>query len=130
MLFRSIFPLTRFQDPADRFSTRQRSIDDIAGSGGVMREVFLGLDGTGGEQCQHVSEPVFIDPNGNAQRQVTGRNAPSVVNAIFNVRQFWDGRANAWFNGVNPFGTVDKNAVTKDDVLAMIIAGNLPSATR
>ena len=27
-------------------------------------------------------------------------------------------------------GTVDKNAVTKDDVLAMIIAGNLPSATR
>jgi D-xylose transport system ATP-binding protein len=27
-------------------------------------------------------------------------------------------------------GTVDKNVVTKDDVLAMIIAGNLPSASR
>jgi cytochrome c peroxidase len=48
--------------------------------------------------------------DGVAQRQVTARNTPSVINAVFNVRQFWDGRANAWFNGASPFGPVDAAA--------------------
>ena len=106
----SLFPLTKFTDPANRFSTRTQSIDDVAGSAGVMRELFLGLTNGGSENCSHVTEPVFVSPDGKAQRQVTGRNAPSVVNAVFNVRQFWDGRANAWFNGANPFGPVDPTA--------------------
>lgn len=105
----AIFPLVKFANPANRFSTRQRNIDDVVGSAGVMRETFLGLNGDLTEGCEHVTEPVFT-ANGEAFRQVTGRNSPSVVNAIFYVRQFWDGRANAWFNGVNPFGTVDTAA--------------------
>ena len=43
-------------------------------------------------------------------RQVTGRNAPNVINAAFFVRQFWDGRAHRFFNGENIFGTQDPNA--------------------
>ena len=35
---------------------------------------------------------------------MTGRNAPSVINAAYNFRNFWDGRANNRFNGLNPFG--------------------------
>ena len=54
-------------------------------------------------------ETVFVSSAG-PERQVTGRNVPSVINAAFYVRKFWDGRANAWFNGVNPFGTVDGDA--------------------
>ena len=42
--------------------------------------------------------------NGNVYRKVTPRNTPSNINAVFNYRQFWDGRANNVFNGVNPFG--------------------------
>jgi cytochrome c peroxidase len=32
------------------------------------------------------------------------RHTPTTVNAVFNRRQFWDGRANAVFNGVDPYG--------------------------
>ena len=43
-------------------------------------------------------------------RQVTGRNAPTSINAVFFDRSFWDGRANHYFNGVNPFGDLDPAA--------------------
>ena len=105
----AMFPTTRFQNPADRFSLRTLNLDDIAGSPGVFRDAFVGLDANGNEICTPLDEPVFT-ANGVRHRQVTGRNSPSVINAVFNVRQFWDGRANAWFNGANPFGPVDQSA--------------------
>ena len=37
-------------------------------------------------------------------RRVTARNTPTMINAIFNINNFWDGRANFIFNGENPFG--------------------------
>ena len=37
-------------------------------------------------------------------RKVEPRQTPTTINAVFNVRQFWDGRANNQFNGVDPFG--------------------------
>ena len=33
-----------------------------------------------------------------------------MINAVYNVRNFWDGRANRRFNGRNPFGDADENA--------------------
>src|SRR5262249_15949338 len=36
--------------------------------------------------------------------KVAPRQPPTAINAVFNVRQFWDGRANNQFNGVDPFG--------------------------
>lgn len=38
------------------------------------------------------------------------RNTPTTINAIFNHRNFWDGRANYIFNGVTPFGNRDPDA--------------------
>jgi cytochrome c peroxidase len=32
------------------------------------------------------------------------RHTPTTVNAAFNRRQFWDGRANSVFNGIDPYG--------------------------
>ncbi len=43
-------------------------------------------------------------------RQVTGRNTPPAVNAVFNYANFWDGRANNIFNGSSPIGPLDVNA--------------------
>lgn len=43
-------------------------------------------------------------------RRVEPRNTPSVINAIFNHRQFWDGRAHNVFNGVNHLGLRDPDA--------------------
>jgi cytochrome c peroxidase len=43
-------------------------------------------------------------------RRVPNRNAPSVINAVFNHRQFWDGRAENIFNGQNHLGARDPNA--------------------
>jgi cytochrome c peroxidase len=43
-------------------------------------------------------------------RRVEPRNTPSTINAVFNHRQFWDGRAENFFNGVNHVGRRDPNA--------------------
>ena len=40
-------------------------------------------------------------------RRVEPRNTPTVINAVFNHRQFWDGRAENVFNGVNHLGARD-----------------------
>jgi cytochrome c peroxidase len=45
--------------------------------------------------------------SGRNVRQVTIRNAPTVINAVFNFRNFWDDRANNIFSGLTPFGTSD-----------------------
>jgi cytochrome c peroxidase len=43
-------------------------------------------------------------------RQVTLRNAPSVINSAYYFRQFWDGRASDIFTGRTPFGDSDPGA--------------------
>jgi hypothetical protein len=35
-------------------------------------------------------------------RRVEPRNTPTNINAVFNFHNFWDGRGNHFFNGVNP----------------------------
>lgn len=68
------------------------------------------------ESDTSVPDPVFSypDPLNPEQRintrRVTGRNTPSVVDAVFNFRNFWDGRAQNVCNGANPFGTRDKQS--------------------
>lgn len=63
-----------------------------------------------------VPDPVFSYPDPDAAgqlintRKTTGRNTPSAVDAVFNFRNFWDGRAQNVCNGANPFGTRDKTA--------------------
>jgi cytochrome c peroxidase len=60
-----------------------------------------------------VFDPVFSfpDPADSSKRintrRTTGRNTPSAVDAVFNFRNFWDGRAQNVCNGNNPFGSRD-----------------------
>jgi cytochrome c peroxidase len=58
---------------------------------------------------------------------VEPRNTPTMINAIFNFRNFYDGRANNVFNGRNPFGPRDPTAGIDplNSVLVADINGNM-----
>lgn len=94
---------------------------EIVGSQGIERRLFQGLDsGTGTEKFSVIPKPnwgsaVFnmFAVGANPTRQVTGRNSPSVINAVFNDRQFHDGRAESTFNGFSIFGDFDKRIILK-----------------
>jgi cytochrome c peroxidase len=93
------FPLT---DPLV-----SRDVDDVVGSAGVRRSRFDGVDAaTGVERSTPLVDAVF-----GTGRQATALHAPIVHNAVFNQRNFFDGRAEAVFNGVNPFGGRDAGAL-------------------
>src|SRR5690348_8209396 len=86
-----------------------KDVDNIAGSQGVRKSQFIGFSKSGAELISSVSDPVFSVSGVNV-RQVTGKNTPSTINAVFNHRQFFNGRAQPEFNGVNPFGNRDSTA--------------------
>jgi cytochrome c peroxidase len=106
------FPLHKLADPTSPTSPVASDSDDVVGSQGVLDRTFgAGPTPTDPsiDRCGLVADPVF-NVSGLNLRRVTGRNAPTVINAVFNFRNFWDGRANDTFNGVNPFGPRDANA--------------------
>jgi cytochrome c peroxidase len=84
---------------------------DVVGSQGVLPSTFDGiLDGDPFDgQTFGGTDPDF-QVGGVNVRRTTGRNTPTAINAVFNFRQFWDGRAQNEFNGVNPFGDRDPGA--------------------
>lgn len=106
----SDFPFHKLSDPLDRNSTILFDSDDVAGGVGVIKINFNDIIlGDAEDEGTLIRDPVF-HVNFERVRQVTGRDTPTVINAIFNVRSFWDGRANFVFNGVNPFGRRDSAA--------------------
>jgi cytochrome c peroxidase len=92
-----------------------RDTNDVFGSQGVRRSQFVAVvPGSAVEEVTPIADPIFHHPDSSAPfqnvRQVTARNAPTVINSAFNFTNFWDGRANFLFNGENPFGPADKDA--------------------
>jgi len=83
--------------------------DNSAGSQGVRKSTLKSIDSKGRETVALVADSVF-SVNGKNVRQVTAVNAPTALNAVFNHRNFHNGRAQAEFNGVNPFGARDTSA--------------------
>lgn len=110
-LERSDFPFHQRQSPFDKNSSVTFNSDDITGSagsfGGQYQESsrFTGHD----DLCNRDPDPEFQN-NNIGTRRVTNRNAPSVINAVFNHRNFWDGRANNTFNGSSIWGDRDPDA--------------------
>jgi cytochrome c peroxidase len=83
----------------------------VVGSQGVLPSAFDGIaDGDPFDMQTFAGADAIFSVGGANVRRVTGRNAPSTVNAVFNFRQFWDGRAENDFNGVTPFGARDSDA--------------------
>jgi cytochrome c peroxidase len=94
------------------------------------------------EHCNLIYDPLTLDANGKAtgnpfhadgliHRKVEPRQTPTVINAVFNFRQFWDGRANNQFNGVDPFGArtfqPQISTINADGVAELV--GNAHAAT-
>jgi cytochrome c peroxidase len=105
------FPFHKLANPNDRASQVLSDTANVSGSQGVMPSVFDGV--TPGEPAddQHVLGPdALFSIGGTDVRRTTGRNTPSVINAVFNFRNFWDGRAQNDFNGVDPFGSRNTDA--------------------
>jgi cytochrome c peroxidase len=101
------FPFRRLADPTNRESAVLADSNNVVSSQGVHYAIY----GQGGRP-----DP---DPDGFRVgrgssaanvRRVEPRNTPTMINAVFNHRQFWDLRAQNLFNGVNPFGARDPNA--------------------
>jgi cytochrome c peroxidase len=110
------FPLHRLtvrDDP--NFETRAVTFDtdDVVSSMGVFAWNFTGI----GQPLLDAGTP-YIDTIFNSGaleisnnvRRVEGRNAPTVINAVFTHANFWDGRAHNIFNGVSALGPLDTNA--------------------
>ena len=104
------YPFHKLADPNNASSQVLADRNDIAGSQGVSLTKFIDIvPGSAVDKVQVVPDPVF-NVQGTNVRQVTERNTPSTINAVYNFRTFWDGRAQNEFNGVNPFGSRDANA--------------------
>lgn len=120
----SDFPFHRLANPRDRNSTVLFSSNDVVSSQGSFGASFTGTPlltkstnprlinlpiGKVADKCGTPPNDEF-NVGGVAVRRVAARNTPTVINAAFNHRNFWDGRANNVFNGVNPFGERDPDA--------------------
>ncbi|WP_372242349.1 cytochrome-c peroxidase [Pseudomonas sp. ANT_J12] len=103
------FPTHVLADPLDRNSPILYSTDDVIGSQGVFDANFVKPHQARFDKCTAQPDGIFQVGGINVRRS-TGRNAPTVINAAFNVRNFWDGRANNVFNGFSPFGNRDPDA--------------------
>lgn len=118
-LKKSDFPLRQYEEPVNTFgqlpqSDRKAKIiydsDDVISSQGAFRSTFKKLDINNTHEDCKTSFPIsgpqmpLFNVAGNSVRQVATRNTPTVINAVYNFRNFWDGRANNVFNGLDPFG--------------------------
>jgi len=92
------FPFTRLADPNVRgaLDTATDS-NDVVSSQGIHHP-------------NNAVDPFGFFIGASNTRRVEPRNTPSVINAVFSHRQFWDGRAENIFNGVNHLGQRDLNS--------------------
>ncbi|MCX7089144.1 MAG: cytochrome-c peroxidase [Methylococcales bacterium] len=105
------FPAHQFKDPFDKLSEVIFDSDDVVSSAGTFNADFGSVTRIGSllDNCSSTADAVFHVGSINT-RQVAARNTPSVINAVFYYRNFWDGRANNIFNGSNNWGDRDPNA--------------------
>lgn len=105
------FPLHKLADPFDRDSAVLSDTNDVVSSQGVFNSTFLGiLPGSSADLVLHPPDQDGFRIGGVNTRRVEPRNTPTVINAVFNHRNFWDGRAQNEFNGVNLWGDRDESA--------------------
>src|SRR5437764_2675865 len=98
VLAESDFPFHVLSNPANNRSPVVRDTAAVAGSAGMFRRSLTGiLTGSPFEMGYDLTDVPAFSISGINTRQVTTRNAPSVINAVFNVRNFWDGRASDVF---------------------------------
>jgi cytochrome c peroxidase len=109
------FPFRKLADTTDRESAIVADTNNVTSSAGVVHQVF-------GEPGYPQDPDGFYVGTGSRRgntRRVEPRNTPTMINAVFNHRNFWDMRANNLFNGQNPFGASDPDAILFKAVSAL-----------
>ncbi|MDF0676350.1 MAG: cytochrome c peroxidase [Nitrospira sp.] len=115
-LTREDFPFVKVIDVVTRMSDGTiapgaNNSNDIVGSMGVKSTRYDGLQpGSPLDLGTPLLDPVFNRDGHITVRAIEHRNTPSVINAVFNFTNFWDGRANPHFTGRTPFGDQDQAA--------------------
>jgi len=105
------FPFHQRQYPHYPKSEVTHNSDDVSSSAGTFSGTYINSARTSAsdDNCNRSNDPVFhVGTKGT--RLVQERNTPTIINAIFNHRSFWDGRANNIFNGSSPWGDRDPDA--------------------
>lgn len=114
-LTREDFPLiksieTYFRAPDGRVLPGNNNSNDVVTSMGTLFTFFNGVrPGSPFDAGTLLTDPIW-NVGGRNVRRTEPRNAPSVINAVFNFTNFWDGRANPHFNGADAFGAQDPAA--------------------
>src|SRR6476469_8289834 len=105
------FPFHKLADQNDASSAVVSDSTAVTSSQGTVPSTFAGIvPGVAEESAAQAPHDPAFSVDGANIRLVSPRNAGSTINAVFNDRQFWDGRGQNDFNGVNPFGSRDPNA--------------------
>lgn len=105
------FPFFQTDAPLNPLGNVLTSTDDVVASAGTFGGEFTSVAKHGGpdDTCERAPDSIFhVGVAGT--RRVEPRNAPTVINAIFNFRNLWDGAANNVFNGSSQWGDRDPDA--------------------
>ena len=129
------FAFTRFFTPERNPQVQPQDVNDVASSQGVFNGQFSSLNvtnkGAEADNCIYTQDPDNFHQNGFNTRRVEPRNSPSVINAVFNFRNFWDGRGNNVFNGGDPFGMRNSSEMVwkKEAGILRKVQVSLPSSS-
>lgn len=104
------YPFHKLTKVDDRKSDVVSDSNDVASSQGMFKFLFSDIVPSEVMDAGKFEMDTIFNVGGINVRRVEPRNAPTVINAVFNFRNLWDGRAQHIFNGVNPFGERDPNA--------------------
>lgn len=112
------FPFHKVADVNDQNSRLVHDTNDIVSSQGAFPARYTGFDVSFNDAGipPLLTDKVFFfkDPFADAiVRNVEPRNTPSVINAVLNHRNFWDGRGRNEFNGINPLGSLQPGKIAK-----------------
>lgn len=126
-------------DGQGRVTAAAGNSNDVVGPMGTFFTQFDGVvPGVAIDLGTPQQHPVFSLHSGVSVRQVGHRNSPSVINAVFNNTQFWDGHSNPFFNGQNQFGVqhfpppiilLNRPDNTIDEIRIMLDNGSLAGQT-
>ena len=105
------FPFHQREDPVSKLSPVTFNSNTVTSSSGTFSGEFNAVNKTGAsdDDCSRNADSIFHVAN-TGTRRVESRNTPTVINSIFNHRNFWDGRANNIFNGSSSWGDRDPDA--------------------
>jgi len=117
------FPFTKFSTVTKNDTTENqpalRDVRDVVSSQGVFLEDFVdAIPGKDIDETVVVGDSLY-NVNGYNTNRVQLRNTPTMINAIFNLRNALDGRALTALNNVNAYENINGALQTTKPVLDM-----------